>query len=187
MRLLNIDFFDGLTERSQLELEKAKEAGKKVAGLYCIFAPKELVRATGAIPVGLCGKDQTPIQDAEAILPPNLCPLIKSSYGYAITDMCPYFHFSDFLIGETTCDGKKKMFELLKKIKPLFLLHLPPTSDENYSLDYWTEEIMGLKRFLEEQTGEKITDKSLKEQIRLHNKKRILLKKLIKNKEDYTI
>ncbi|MBR5186173.1 MAG: 2-hydroxyacyl-CoA dehydratase [Akkermansia sp.] len=45
---------------------------------------------------------------AEANLPRNLCPLIKASYGFAFTDTCPYFYFSDLIVGETTCDGKKK-------------------------------------------------------------------------------
>jgi len=121
LRPESISLFDRLRERSQFELEKAKEEGKKVVGLYCIFAPKELIRAAGAIPVGLCGKNQEPIRDAEAVLPANLCPLIKSSYGYAVTETCPYFDFSDLVIGETTCDGKKKMFELLREIKPLSL------------------------------------------------------------------
>jgi benzoyl-CoA reductase/2-hydroxyglutaryl-CoA dehydratase subunit BcrC/BadD/HgdB len=178
LRPESIALFERLKESSLLELEKAKAAGKKVVGIYCAFAPKELVRAAGAIPVGLCGKDQTPIRDAETILPANLCPLIKSSYGYALTDTCPYFSFSDFLIGETTCDGKKKMFELLRKIKPLFLMHLPPTSDEYHSLDYWIDEVIRLKEFLEIQTGAKITEEGLMRQIRLHNKERRLLKDL---------
>jgi len=178
LRPESMSLFDRLRERSQLELEKAKEAGKKVVGLYCVFAPKELIRAAGAIPVGLCGKNQSPIRDAEAVLPANLCPLIKSSYGYAITETCPYFDFSDLVIGETTCDGKKKMFELLKEIKPLFLMHLPPTSEGNRSLNYWVEEIVRLKDFLEIQTGTKITDEELRRQIELHNKKRRLLKEI---------
>ena len=33
--------------------------------------------------------------------------LIKSSYGFAKTDKCPFFYFSDVVVGETTCDGKK--------------------------------------------------------------------------------
>ncbi len=69
-----------------------------MAGIYCLFAPVELVRAAGAIPVSLCGKKEKPIAEAERTLPPNLCPLIKSSYGYAVTDTCPFFSASDFLI-----------------------------------------------------------------------------------------
>ena len=187
MRPESISLFERLRERSLLELEKARDAGKKVVGLYCIFAPKELIRAAGAIPVGLCGKNQDPIRDAETVLPANLCPLIKSSYGYAITDTCPYFSFSDLVIGETTCDGKKKMFELLKEIKPLFLMHLPPTSDGDRSLNYWVEEIVRLKDFLEIQTGTEITAEELSYQIELHNKERRLLKKLVSYCGDYPV
>ncbi len=187
LRPKNISLFERLRENSQLEFEKMKEAGIKVVGLYCIFAPKELVRASGAIPVGLCGKNQSPLSDAETVLPVNLCPLIKSSFGYAITDTCDYFGFSDFLIGETTCDGKKKMFELLKRIKPLFLMHLPPTSDGDRSLNYWVEEIVRLKDFLETQTGTKITEKELKHQIKLHNNKRILLKEIVSLCTEYPV
>jgi len=48
------------------------------------------------------------IPEAEKDLPKNLCPLIKSSYGFAKTEKCPFFYFSDVVVGESTCDGKKK-------------------------------------------------------------------------------
>lgn len=103
-----------LSEKNLAAIEKAKEDGRKAVGLYCLYAPVELVVAADAIPLPLCGTRNDPIADAEKILPRNLCPLIKSSFGFAVTDTCPFFHFSDFLVVETTCDGKKKMFELLK-------------------------------------------------------------------------
>jgi len=144
--------FDRLPETFLLDVESLQEDGAKVAGLYCTFAPTELVRAAGAIPVGLCGKKQAPIPAAEKVLPTRLCPLIKSSYGYALTDTCPYFSVSDFLIGETTCDGKKKMFELLKRLKPLYLMNLPYSCTDG-QLDYWRNQVLALKVFLENQTG----------------------------------
>ncbi len=105
--------FERLAETFLLDVESLKERGTKVVGLYCTFAPTELVRAASAIPVGLCGKKQAPIPAAENVLPARLCPLIKSSYGYGLTDTCPYFEASDFLIGETTCDGKRKCLSFL--------------------------------------------------------------------------
>ncbi len=56
-------------------------------------------------------------------------PLIKSSYGYAVNGTCPFFSASDVLVAETTCDGKKKMYELMGKMKPLHLMHLPHTQE----------------------------------------------------------
>ncbi len=170
--------FENTGERFLLDVSELKEEGKKVAGIYCLFAPVEIVRAAGAIPVSLCGKREKPIAEAERTLPPNLCPLIKASYGYAVTDTCPFFSASDFLIGETTCDGKKKMYEFLGRIKPLHLMHLPYSSTGEHSLRFWYEEILRLGRFVEEFTGQKLDRDNLRFQIKVHNKIRKLVRKL---------
>ncbi len=167
--------FERAGELSLLNLAEHKETGAKVAGVYCLFAPTELVRAAGAIPVSLCGKKEAPIAAAEKTLPPNLCPLIKSSYGYAVTDTCPFFAASDFILGETTCDGKKKMFELMGRIKPLHLMHLPYDTSGGHALDFWRQEMIRLKDFLEEQTGHVIEVQALNRQIKLQNEVRRLL------------
>jgi benzoyl-CoA reductase/2-hydroxyglutaryl-CoA dehydratase subunit BcrC/BadD/HgdB len=174
MGSISIAAFERLNERFLLDIESHKNSGGKVVGIYCTFAPSELVRAAGAIPVGLCGKKQDPIPEAEKVLPSNLCPLIKSSYGYASTDTCPFFEASDLLIGETTCDGKKKMFELLRRLKPLYLMHLP-YSTEDAHLAAWDRELRELKAFLEEQTGRWVTEEELRRQIVLQNRIRQLL------------
>ncbi|MRR59096.1 MAG: 2-hydroxyacyl-CoA dehydratase, partial [Deltaproteobacteria bacterium] len=165
-----------LRERNALAVKEAKEKGKHVVGTYCLYSPAELVVAAGAIPVMLCGTSQNPVPAAEKVLPRNLCPLIKSSYGFAITDTCPYFHFADLLIAETTCDGKKKMYELMGKIKPLHLMQLPQLQDEA-ALSYWTDEVSRLKLRLEREFGVEITDEKLREAIRTVNDERRSLKK----------
>jgi len=170
--------FEDTGERFLLDISELEDTKKKVAGIYCLFAPVELVRAAGAIPVSLCGKKEKPIADAERTLPPNLCPLIKSSYGYAVTDTCPFFSASDFLIGETTCDGKKKMYEFLGLIKPLHLMHLPYLAMEPHALQFWHEEILRLGRFLEESTGQKIDRDHLRFEIRMHNRIRKLVRRI---------
>jgi benzoyl-CoA reductase/2-hydroxyglutaryl-CoA dehydratase subunit BcrC/BadD/HgdB len=86
-----------------------------------------VIRAAGAIPVTLCSTSEKPIAAGEEHLPRNLCPLIKASYGFALTDTCPYFHFCDIVVGETTCDGKKKMYELLDRLRPTHVMQLPQT------------------------------------------------------------
>jgi benzoyl-CoA reductase/2-hydroxyglutaryl-CoA dehydratase subunit BcrC/BadD/HgdB len=178
MKPQSLSLFEKANEKSLLDLDRVKEDGQKVVGIYCTFAPSELVRAAGAVPVGLCGKKDTPIADAERVLPANLCPLIKSSYGYALTDTCPFFAASDLLIGETTCDGKKKMFELMGRIKPVYLMHLPYDYNRKEAEDYWLKEISRLKTFLEKETGSKIEDEALVREIIIHNRIRSLLKKI---------
>ena len=99
-------------KQSFLTIKEFKEKGTPIIGAYCSYFPREIAIAMGAVPVGLCSSSEETVQIAESILPKNICPLIKSSYGYAISDRCPYFHFSDLVVGETTCDGKKKMYEI---------------------------------------------------------------------------
>ena len=91
MSLAVIEKLTALSDKNLMDIDKAKENGVKVAGLYCLYAPVELVVAAEAIPVSLCGTRNEPIAAAEKILPRNLCPLIKSSFGFAVTDSCPFF------------------------------------------------------------------------------------------------
>lgn len=161
-----------------IEIKKLKESGKKIVGTYCAFTPAELVMAAGAIPISLCGMSEEPIADAEKHLPRNLCPLIKSSYGFAITDKCPYFYYSDMLIGETTCDGKKKMYEYMSKLKPMHIMQLPQTNITKESFKAWKYEMVLLKEKLEKQFKTKITEDKLRAAIKLKNAERKALKNL---------
>ncbi|SPF36157.1 putative 2-hydroxyglutaryl-CoA dehydratase (hgdB-like) [Candidatus Desulfosporosinus infrequens] len=170
--------FEDMRTNSISSLSKAKENGKKVAGMYCLYSPTEIVLAAGAIPIPLCGTSQVPISVAEKVLPRNLCPLIKSSYGFAASGTCPYFNLSDILIAETTCDGKKKMYELLAQFKPLHLLQLPQRQEGEEALRYWYGEVNKMKERLEIEFGVTITDQALREAIQLTNEEKRSLKAL---------
>ncbi len=179
---MSLSVLEKLTElsgRNLAEIEKAKEEGRKVAGVYCLYSPVELVVAAGAIPLPLCGTRNEPIADAEKVLPRNLCPLIKSSFGFAITDTCPFFHFSDLIIAETTCDGKKKMYELLERHRPVHLLQLPQNQEPETALPYWTDQVRLLKERIEKEFQVEITDAKLSEAIRVMNRERGALKDLM--------
>ena len=111
--------------------------------------------------VALCGTSNEPIADAEIDLPKNLCPLIKASYGFAATDKCPYMYFSDLVVGETTCDGKKKMYELLNDIKDVHVMNLPHARNAKWAPRVWREEYVALKEELERRYDIEITDEML--------------------------
>lgn len=157
---------------SFLAIKKLKEQGVPVVGAFCTYLPKELPRAMGAAVVGLCSVSDETIPDAEKDLPRNLCPLIKSSYGFAKTDKCPFFYFSDLVVGETTCDGKKKMYELLNELKRTHILHLPQGRDRAYEREGWYEECRLLKEELEGFYGITITDDDLRAAVRRRNRLR---------------
>ncbi|MBU0764164.1 MAG: 2-hydroxyacyl-CoA dehydratase, partial [Bacteroidetes bacterium] len=100
------------------ELMDAKAEGRKVIGTYCVFVPEEFVLAVNSICVGLCAGAEFGFEKAEKLLPRNTCSLIKSAFGFKIGKVCPYIEASDIVIGENTCDGKKKSYEVLKTLIP---------------------------------------------------------------------
>ena len=155
-----------------IHVMEMKKAGKIVAGVFCAYTPSEVLDAAGITSVGLCGTSQETIPDAEQVLPRNLCPLIKSSFGFALTNKCPYTYFSDIIIGETTCDGKKKMYELLGELKPTHILHLPQGRSRAHEREGWYQEVVALKEALERLYGIRITDDALREAARLRNRLR---------------
>lgn len=180
MRPKLMEEVEALRGVNSVKIKEAHENGEKVVGMYCVFSPSEIAIAAGAIPVTLCGTTQEPIEAAERELPRNLCPLIKSSYGFAITDKCPYFYFSDVLLAETTCDGKKKMYELMGKIKPMHVMNLPQTAEGEESLVFWENEMKKFKTFLENEFNVEITDEKLRDAIKLMNRERMAMKRLHK-------
>lgn len=171
-----INEFGEKRRKGFVTIKNLKDEGKKIVGVFCAFTPKEVIAAAGAIPIGICGTSEEPIADAEKYLPRNLCPLIKSSYGFAITEKCPYTYFADLIVGETTCDGKKKMYEMLGKIKNVHVMQLPQTTKGEDSYRLWKNEIIKLKEKLEKEFNVEITQQNLKDEIKLKNRERETLR-----------
>ena len=95
--------FGEARQKGFLAVKDVKEQGGRVAGVFCTFTPYEILDAAGFLPVSLCGMSDEVIPAAEAHLPKNLCPLIKSSYGFAVSQKCPYTYFADLIVGEACC------------------------------------------------------------------------------------
>lgn len=178
MRPESMKIFDELRNLNVLTVQNAKREGRKVVGCYCTYTPQELILAAGAHAVTLCGTRQEPIPAAERDLPRNLCPLIKSSYGFAVTKKCPYFEAADLLVAETTCDGKKKMYELMGKIKPMHVMNLPQSAQAEDALASWANEMSSLKSWLEEKFEVEITEEDIRRAIKLMNRERTAMKRL---------
>lgn len=165
------EVFEEFAEARQnafMSVKELKDKGIPLVGAYCTYFPEEVAWASGATTVALCSTSDETIPEAEKDLPSNLCPLIKSSYGFAKTDKCPFFYFSDVVVGETTCDGKKKMYELMNDIKPVYIMQLPQTQDER-ALRYWKDEVIELRKYLSEKFDTEVTDENLRQWCKIGN------------------
>jgi benzoyl-CoA reductase/2-hydroxyglutaryl-CoA dehydratase subunit BcrC/BadD/HgdB len=157
---------------------RQKVAGRPLVGIMCEYTPREIILAAGAVPVCLCGGAVETIAPAEEHLPANLCPLIKSTYGYHVTAANPLLEMCDLLVAETTCDGKKKMYELLADSREMIVLELPQIAEDQAALDRWTGELRRLRSTLERRFGVGITDARLRDAIAEMNRERALRRDL---------
>ena len=153
------------------ELVKLKEDGGKVFGTFCVFVPDEIVVACGGAVTGLCGGSQFWVPEGEKVLPSGMCPLVKASLGAHFGKTCPYFSVSDVYVGETTCDGKKKAYEILGADKQTYVMDMPQMKrPQDY--EKWTGEIAAFARMVQDVTGVELTAEKLGDAIHLINEKR---------------
>jgi benzoyl-CoA reductase/2-hydroxyglutaryl-CoA dehydratase subunit BcrC/BadD/HgdB len=174
-------YFDGLIaelhgQRVQ-ELIEHKQQGGKVFATMCVFVPEEIILACGGVMVGLCGGVDWATNEVEKVLPRNMCALIKSFMGFKLGKVCPYFEVADLVVGETTCDGKKKSFEVLGDYLPVHVMETPQMKNP---IDYqlWDSELQRFIQVVENLTGNKISAASLQDGIRRVNNKRQALQRL---------
>jgi benzoyl-CoA reductase/2-hydroxyglutaryl-CoA dehydratase subunit BcrC/BadD/HgdB len=156
----------------------AKRRGQPVVGIMCEYTPRELIMAAGGVPVCLCGGIAETIPAAEQHLPNNLCPLIKSTYGYLLEHANPFLEMADLVVAETTCDGKKKVFELMAEARPTYLLELPQKADDPDAKRHWRRELWKLREALDRRFRTQITDEKLRRAIRVMNQERRLRREL---------
>jgi len=166
------------------ELLDEKEAGRKVIGAFCVFVPEEIIRATDATLVGLCTGADFATEEVEKLLPRNTCSLIKSAFGFKLGKVCPYIESADMIVGENTCDGKKKSYEILKDlVSNLYVMDLPQVkSDEGRAL--LRAEYLRFKEAVEKLTGITIDPARLKKGIEIVNNKRKAIHRLSSLRKD---
>jgi len=153
------------------ELVEARKNGQKVFGTFCVYVPDEVVIAANGIVTGLCGGSQFWVPDGEKVLPKSTCPLIKASVGARLGKTCPFFRLADMYVGETTCDGKKKAWEILGEDVPMHIMDIPQMKRPE-DIERWAGEIKKFAKVVEDLTGNQITIEKLNEAIKTVNEKR---------------
>lgn len=166
------------TEKVINELKEQKEKGIKIIGTLCNMVPEELIYAAGGIPIRLCSGHYGPVKPGEEFYPRDCCPLIKSFIGSTIAGN-PLFELCDVIVVPTTCDGKKKIGELLNDYKTVWMMELPDNKESILSKKYWLSQNRMLKKRLEKLTKKKIGKKQLKESIKLLQRRQDTAKRLL--------
>ena len=161
------------------EIVEAKKQGRKIIGTFCVYVPEELILAVDGVCIGLCAGADVGTDEAEKYIPRNTCALIKAFMGFKLAGLCPYIQTTDLIVGETTCDGKKKAYELFDEMTngKMYVMDIPNTKSDNGKA-LWQNEVKRFSKKLESLTGKKITLEKLKEASKIVNDKRKALQRL---------
>ena len=173
-----VAWFQNMIQNCYQYAQDAKAKGRHIVGILCEYTPRELIMAAGGVPVCLCGGSAEMIGPAEEDLPANLCPLIKSTYGYSVKQANPFLEMAELVVAETTCDGKKKMYELLARTRPVYVLELPQKQADADALHHWVRELRKLRAELERRLGVEIADERIRQAIHTMNQERQLRRQL---------
>ena len=171
-------WFDHMIDHCYDYAVEARHGGRPIIGVLCEYTPRELILAAGGVPVCLCGGSAEMIPPAEEDLPANLCPLIKSTYGYHKRRANPFLEMAALIVAETTCDGKKKMYELMGLTRPMCVLELPQMPDGPDALEHWRRQLGRFQAELEGRLKVTITHEKLRRAIADMNRERASRRKL---------
>lgn len=149
-----------------------------MVGAFCTFVPEEIVLALDGVLVGLCAGAEFATDEAEKYLPRNTCALIKGAFGFALARVCPYLAASDAIVGENTCDGKKKSYEIFKDLVPeLYVMDIPQMKS-TAGRALLRAEFQRFGSYLEDLTGKPLNANALKKGIAKVNAKRAAMHRL---------
>lgn len=166
---------------------RAKELrakGKKIMGYLCCNVPLEMMRAVDIIPYRILGNVEEPVTLADAHLETCLCPFIRSCFDIA---MKGEYDFLDGWVIPHSCDNVAATYHLFRYyLSPPYCHFLDvPHVIHLGSHKFFKEEMLFLKRDLEQLAGKEISPQALNEAIKLYNENRDLVRELYElRKED---
>ncbi|MBN1368118.1 MAG: 2-hydroxyacyl-CoA dehydratase [Dehalococcoidales bacterium] len=160
------------------EIQVLKEQGGKVFGWLCTYVPEEIIIAAGALPIRITGYNQeVELEDGNAYLYINNCSFSRSCLQMGLRGEYAYL---DGVIGGSTCDGARRLFDLWRYYIDLPFSHILTVprkyTDEAHKLYY--EQVLQFKEAFEKYLNITITDEALLKSITVLNESRELLKKL---------
>lgn len=147
-------------DKAQLKnlIDRCHADGKKVAVSFCSHVPQEILAAAGFCAIRVLHTDGIEDISGEA-LPSNICPLVKEVYslceGGALAE-------ADLIIAESSCDGKKKMYELLTRQDQLYYYQVPQGEDRTYVNPLIRSECRWLIKMLRQRFGAEVTEETLR-------------------------
>ncbi|MEO0077841.1 MAG: 2-hydroxyacyl-CoA dehydratase family protein [candidate division WOR-3 bacterium] len=127
--MIDHETFERVRQEHLAELTELQRQGRKLVGYFCIYAPVEVIHATGAIPVRLMKGGHAAETAGEKFLRSDACSFCSSCLGNFELD--PLYQQVDAVVAVNTCDMMRRLPETIQVYfkKPVYQLYLPRTSE----------------------------------------------------------
>ena len=157
--------------RKAVEDHKA-ETGRGAIGMMPVYAPEELVHATGFLPVGLWGGNR-PVSKARTYLPPFACSVMQQVMELECDGA---YDILDAVVFSVPCDTLKCMSQKWKGSAPVLVFTHPQNRGLESANRFLEHEYAVLQEKLEAVTGVKITNAALERSIQVYNENRAVMR-----------
>ena len=156
-----------------------RHPGGCAAGYLPVYAPREVIRATGMLPVGIHGGgERLEIIKGDAFYQSYICHLPRSVIELAQSGRLSML---SAVLFPSTCDVIRNLSGVWRLLYPeiyVRYLDLPQGDDPDLLVDFWTCELASLLAELGRISGRPATEDSLREAIATYNATRGLLREL---------
>ena len=156
-----------------------KGKGKKVVGFFCSYVPEEILYAADILPYRVRASGCADTTSADVYMSHLNCSFMRSCLQFALEGR---YEFLDGLVFTNSCDHVRRLYDLLREIRPtgfpfLHFISVPhKTSDE--AIAWYKDELTVFKEEVESCFGVEITEASLGNAINVYNETRSLLRRL---------
>lgn len=153
---------------------KAKN-GRKAIAYFPVYAPVEIIHASGALPVGIHGAgDRLDIQHADARFGSFICSIAKTTLELGMTNRLADF---DGFLFSSICDTARNLCWVMKRNFPTLyadFIHLPHNTPSDAAVEFLTSDYDRVRYELSHITGHMATERDLRRSIDLYNLNRRL-------------
>ncbi|PAB60565.1 2-hydroxyacyl-CoA dehydratase subunit D [Anaeromicrobium sediminis] len=172
--------FQTVANERPAELRKAKDEGKKVIEYIGQYVPEEMIYAAGAEPYFMIkgGEPEPPDAVLEDMLR-FMNPYARSLAGYNLMGLDPVTPFADLIVAQQLDCHVGRISELMEfHGLPVYKVGVPVEWKKDFARKYFKRSLEKLKKRLEDETGNEITNEVLKAEVEKSNKIRKVIREL---------
>jgi len=153
-----------------------KSRNQPVVGWTCTYTPEEVIYAAGALPVMVfAGIGDTRL--ADAYMPLNSCSFTRACFNAVLKGD---YYYLDGFVESNSCDNRGKTYDMwlnYSKVPNIYFINTPHSNTEK-AHQFFYQETVKFKEWLENTFNKGISDDSLKDSVRVYNESRSFLKEI---------